>query len=133
MPKTTKKTIVAAIVRSTGIPTSKAQQGLETVLDSIKKALREGRSVDIGSLGRLSVVVRLPICRIGKNLKHVGPNIDRVYKKHPRTVRLTNRRDLSKPPQPTVVTEVIKHKELRPTVSTRTAQVAIAFTSWRRR
>jgi nucleoid DNA-binding protein len=133
MPKTTKKTIVAAIVKSTGIRTSKAEQALETVLDSIKKALREGRRVDLGSLGRLSVVVRLPMCRIGKNLKHVGPNIDRVYKKHPRTVRLTNRRDLSKPPQPTVVTGAIKQKELRPTVSTKSAQVAIAFPSWRRK
>ena len=58
MPNTTKKIIVAAIVQKTGVKPAEAKQALETVLVAIKKALLNGRKVDLGRLGRLSVVTR---------------------------------------------------------------------------
>jgi nucleoid DNA-binding protein len=131
MPKTTKKTIVASIVQKTGVGPSKAEEALETVLNSIKKALREGKQVDISKVGRLSVVTRPPRSRISKNLKHVGPTIDRLHQKHPRTVRLIKRQDLSENPQPTVVIENVVTAEPIPAASSR--RVAVAFPSWRRR
>jgi nucleoid DNA-binding protein len=130
MPKTTKKTIVASVVQATGVKPSKAREALETVLDSIKRALRGGRQVDLGKLGRLSVVTRPPKSRISKNLKHVGPTIDRLHQKHPKTVRLIKRQDLSQHPQPTVVTKNVVREEPIPAVSRR---VAVAFPPWRRR
>ncbi len=48
MPTTTKKTIVASIVQETGVGPSKAKEALETVLNSIKRALRGGKQVDLG-------------------------------------------------------------------------------------
>jgi nucleoid DNA-binding protein len=130
MPETTKKTIVASIVQKTGVGPFKAKEALETVLDSIKRALRGGRQVDLGKLGRLSVVTRPPKSRISKNLKHVGPTIDRLHQKHPKTVRLIKRQDLSQHPQPTVVTQNVVREEPIPAVSRR---VAVAFPPWRRR
>ena len=102
MPKTTKKTTVASIVQKTGVKPSKAKEALETVLDSIKRALRGGRQVDIDKVGRLSVVTRPPKSRISKNLKYVSPTIDRLHQMHPKTVRLIKRQDLSENPQPTL-------------------------------
>jgi nucleoid DNA-binding protein len=130
MPKTTKKTIVASIVQKTGAAPSKATQALESVLDSIKRALRGGRQVDINNVGKLVVVTRPSRSRISKNLKHVGPTIDRLHQKHPKTVRLIKRQDLSQHPQPTVVTKNVVREEPIPAVSRR---VAVAFPPWRRR
>jgi nucleoid DNA-binding protein len=130
MPKTTKNTIVASIVQTTGVAPSKAKEALESVLDTVKRALVEGRQVDLGKLGRLSVVKRPPKSRIVKNLKHVGPTIDRLHQKHPKTVRLTKRQDLSDNPQPTVVTKNVVREEPIPAISRR---VAVAFPSWHRR
>jgi nucleoid DNA-binding protein len=130
MPKTTKKTIVASIVQATGVKPSKATQALETLLDSIKRALREGKQVNLDKLGRLSVVMRPPKSRISKNLKYVSPTIDRLHQKHPKTVRLIKRQDLSEKPQPTIVTKNVVREEPIPAVSRR---VAVAFPSWHRR
>jgi nucleoid DNA-binding protein len=131
MPKTTKKTIVDTIAKQARISQVKAKEALETVLDSIKRALGDGRQVDLGRLGRLSVVARPLKSRLAQNLKHVGPTIDRLHKKHPKTVRLTKRHDLSENPQPTIV-----HKKAKPEVDVparRRVQVAVAFPRWRRR
>jgi nucleoid DNA-binding protein len=124
MPNTTKKTIVAAIVQKTGVRPTKAKRALETILAAIKRALADGRKVDLGRLGRLSVVARPLKHRISKNLKHVGPTIVRLHKKHPKTVRLTKRQDLSEIPLPTIV-----HKP-EPVVK---RSFAIALPAWRRR
>ena len=129
--KTTKKTIVASIVQKTGVGPSKAKEALETVLDSIKRALREGKHVVIDSMGILSVVSRPLKSRISKNLKYVSPTIDRLHQKHPKTVRLIKRRDLSENPQPTVVTKNVVREKPIPAVSI--SRVAVAFPSWRRR
>jgi nucleoid DNA-binding protein len=99
----TKKRLVASVVRETGVSATEAREALETVLESIKRALAEGRRVDLGRLGKLSVVARPPKSRAGKNLTHVGPTIFRLHKKHPKTVHLTRRADLSENPQATIV------------------------------
>ena len=126
MPKIIKKRLVASVVQRTGVSPAKAKEALETVLDSIKRALGESRQVDLpGRLGRLSVAVRTPKNRINRNLKYVGPTIDRLHRKHPKTVRLTKRCDLSENPQPTIVASS--------EVLTKRALVAVAFPSWRRR
>jgi nucleoid DNA-binding protein len=130
MPKTTKKTIVASIVQKTGVAPSTAKEALETVLDSIKRALAEGKQVDLDKLGRLSVVTRPPKSRISKNLKHVGPTIDRLHQKHPKTVRLIKRQDLSENPGRSVVTKNVVREEPIPAVSRR---VAVAVPAWRHR
>jgi nucleoid DNA-binding protein len=130
MPTTTKKTIVASIVQATGVAPSTAKEALETVLDSIKRALRGGKQVDISKVGILSVVTRPLKSRISKNLKYVSPTIDRLHQKHPKTVRLIKRQDLSENPLPTVVTKNVVREEPIPAVSRR---VAVAFPSWHRR
>jgi nucleoid DNA-binding protein len=122
MPNTNKKTIVDAIVQKTGVKQVKAKVALETILESIKRALAEGKKVDLGRLGRLSVVARPLKHRLNKNLKHVGPNIDRLHKKHPKTVRLTKRQDLSPDPLPTIIHKPVVRRSF-----------AIALPAWRRR
>jgi nucleoid DNA-binding protein len=124
MPNTTKKTIVTAIVEKTGVKPAEAKRALETILTAIKRALADGRNVDLGRLGKLSVVARPLKNRISKNLKHVGPTIVRMHKRHPKTVRLTKRQDLSPDPLPTII-----HKP-EPVVK---RSFAIAFPTWRRR
>ena len=128
MPNTTKKAIVAAIVEKTGVKPAEAKRALETILTAIKRALADGRRVDLGRLGRLSVVTRPLKHRISKNLKHVGPTIVRLHKKHPKTVRLTKRKDLSPNPLPTIVH---KKEELQP-VPSRSRHLRVAVPSWRR-
>ena len=85
----------------------------------------------ISKVGILSVVTRPPRSRISKNLKHVGPTIDRLHQKHPKTVRLIKRQDLSSNPLPTVMTKAVVREEPIPAVSIR--RVAVAIPSWRRR
>jgi nucleoid DNA-binding protein len=127
-----RKALVAAIVQQTGVTPAEARRALGTVLDSIKRALSEGRRVDLGKLGILSVRARPLKHRANRNLRHVGPNIDRLHKKHPKTVRLTERQDLSIDPQPTVVTKSDEEGRL-PAARMKTPRVAVAFPSWRRR
>jgi nucleoid DNA-binding protein len=118
-----KKTVAKSIAAKTGLSTCKARKAVQAALDCIQRALADGKKVDLGKkLGKLVVVERKPKRRINKNLRHVGPNIEDVHKKHPKTVRLVGRgRDLSEDPQPTVIKRIVR----RP--------VAIAFPSWRRR
>ena len=123
MPTVTRKAIIASIVQKTGVGPSKAKEALETVLNDIKRALGEGRQVDLGLLGRLSVVTRSPKSRACRNLKHIVPTIARLHRKHPKTVHLTKRHDLSPEPLPTIV-----HKR-EPAIK---RSIAIALPSWRR-
>ncbi|MBZ5643706.1 MAG: HU family DNA-binding protein [Acidobacteriia bacterium] len=122
----TKKRLVASVVLKTSVSTTKAREALETVLESIKRALADGRQVDLGRLGRLSVVARPPKSRACKNLKHVGPTITRMHRKHPKTVRLKKRQDLSENPQATIV-----HKPEQ--VPSYPRSVAVALPRWRGR
>jgi nucleoid DNA-binding protein len=129
MPSTTKKTIVAAIVRKAGVKPAEAQRALEAVLASIKAALASGRNVDLGKeLGKLKVVSRNPTRRINRNLKNVVPTIENVHKKHPKTVRLLGGKDLSENPLPTVVH---KKEELQ-SAPARSKHFRVALPSWRR-
>ena len=128
--KQAKKTIAAKIAEKTGLSKRSAGKAVQTALDCIKRALGDGKQVDLGELGKLKVVARKPTRRINKNLRHVGPNIEDVHKKHRKSVRLVGRgRDLSEDPQPTVIT-----RSEKPAVQTKVRRsVAIAFPSWRRR
>ena len=128
--KQAKKTIAARIAEKTGLSTYRSKKALQTALDCIKRALGDGKQVELGKLGKLQVVTRKPTRRINKNLRHVGPNIEDVHKKHRKSVRLLGRgRDLSEDPQPTVIT-----RSEKPAVQTNVRRsVAIAFPSWRRR
>jgi nucleoid DNA-binding protein len=124
MPKIIKKTLIAAIVASTGLKPSEAKRAVEAVLVSMKRALADGKKLDLGKLGILSVATRQPLRRINRNLKNVVPTIETLHRRHPKTVRLTKGRDLSEIPQPTIV-----HKPI-PAVK---RSFAIANPSWRRR
>ncbi len=126
--KQPKKTIAASIAEKTGLSTNRSKKALQTVLDCIKQALGDGKQIDLGKLGKLKVVSRKPKRRLSDNLRHVGPNIEDVHRKHPKTVRLLGRgRDLSEDPRPTIV-----HKKPEPEpVSTR--RFAIARPSFRGR
>jgi len=119
--------IAARIAEKTGLSTARSKKALQTALDCIKRALGDGKQVDLGKLGNLKVVARRPTKRINKNLRHVGPNIEDVHKKHPKTVRLLGRgRDLSEDPQPTIITKRSEKPNVR-------RSVTIAFPSWRQR
>ena len=127
--KQAKRTIAAKIAEKTGLSPYRSKKALKTVLDCIKQALGDGKQVDLGKkLGKLKVVSRKPKRRISDNLRHVGPNIEDVHRKQPKSVRLLGRgRDLSENPQPTIV-----HKKTEPEpVSTR--RFAIARPSFRGR
>src|SRR6266478_3127693 len=125
--KQAKRTIAAKIAEKSGLSTYRSKKGLQTALDCIKRALGDGKQVELGKLGKLQVVTRKPTRRINKNLRHVGPNIEDVHKKHRKSVRLLGRgRDLSEDPQPTVIT-----RSEKPAVQTNVRRsVAIAFPSW---
>jgi len=125
MPNATKKAIVAAVVQKTGVKPAEAKRALETILASMKRALADGKKLDLGKLGILSVAVRRPLRRINRNLKNVVPTIETVYRRHPKTVRLTKGQDLSENPQPTIV-----HKRPQPPAK---RSFAIALPAWRRR
>ena len=126
MSKTTKKTIVAAIVQKTGVKPAEAKRAFEAILVAIKLALADGSQLDLGKkLGKLRVVSRNPTRRINRNLKNRRASIEDVHKKHPKTVRLLGGKDLSENPQPTIV-----HKKPQPAAR---KSFAVAFPSWRRR
>jgi len=125
MPNTTKKSIVSAIVQKTGVKPAEAKRAVEAVLACMKGALANGKKLDLGRLGVLSVVTRSPVRRINRNLKNIGPTIETIYRRHPKTVRLTKGQDLSYDPQPTIV-----HKRPEPPAK---RSFAIALPAWRRR
>ena len=68
------------------------------------------------------------IRRINKNLRHVGPNIEDVHKKHRNSVRLVGGQDLSPDPKPTII-----HRAPEPEPLPARRSFAIAYPSWRRR
>ncbi len=134
MPTTTKKTIVAAIVRKTGVKPAEAKRALEAVLASIKLALADGSQVDLGKkLGKLKVVSRNPTRRINRNLKNVAPTIENVHKKHPKTVRLLGGKDLSENPLPTIVHEPEKALTYRRSFATAVPRWRARPNSFRRK
>jgi len=129
--KVTQKTLAANISEKTGLNTYRSKKALQAALDCLKQALAMGKQVDLGKLGKLKVVARKPTRRINKNLRHVGPNVEDVHKKHPKTIRLLGGQDLSKSPQQTIV-----HKNPKPDIeipARRRVHIAVAFPSWRRR
>ena len=129
MPNTTKKAVIASIVLKTGVKPAEAKRALETVLLSIKVALKRGRNVDLGKeLGKLKLVIRKPTRRINRNLKNRVPTIENVHKKHPKTVRLLGGKDLSVNPMPTIIH---KTEELQ-SVPARSRHFRVALPSWRR-
>jgi len=126
MPTVTKKMIVAAIVEKTRAEPAEAKRALETVLESMKLALANGRQIDLGKLGKLKVVSRKPRRRVSGNLKYRVTLVEDVHKKHPKTVRLVGGKDLSANPLPTIV-----HKP-EPVIVIR-RRAAVALPAWRGR
>src|ERR1700733_3283744 len=122
MSKTTRKTIIQNIVKNTGVKRAKASQALECVLSSIKDALARGQTVNLDKLGVLKVKIRRQTRRINTNLKHRPSAIENVHKRHPKTITLVRRPDLSENPLPTVVHKAVVSKH----------SAAVAFTGWRR-
>jgi nucleoid DNA-binding protein len=129
--KVTKQTLAARISERTGLTTHKSRKALKLALWLIRRALGDGKQVELGGeqLGKLKVVAREPTRRINRNLKHRVGTIENVYQRHPKTVRLLGAKDLSENPQPTIV-----HKKPEPAVAAASRRhIAIAFPSWRRR
>ena len=125
--KTTKKTLEDKIIEKTGLSRPEARKALKLTLKVMAEALRMGKAVGIPRLGRLVVVQRKPARRPTKNLRHVGPGVFDVHKKHKKSVRLLGGKDLSDNPLPTIVHE----KESEPKVPPRSKRVAVAIPSWR--
>jgi len=128
--KVTKQVLTAKISERTGLTTYKSRKALKTALWLIRRALGDGKQVDLGEqLGKLKVVTRKSARRINRNLKHRVGTIESVYKRHPKTVRLMGAKDLSENPKPTIIH---KKPELPVALPAR-RRVAIALPSWRRR
>lgn len=126
MPKITKKVLVKAIVQKTGVKQAEAKRALETILLAMKRMLANGKKLDFGKLGKLTLLKRRPQHRVTKNLKNVCPTVIHLHTQHPKTVRLTKRKDLSENPLPSIV-----HPPEPP--PRRRVRVAVAYPSWRRR
>jgi nucleoid DNA-binding protein len=124
------QTLTARISERTGLTSYKSRKALKMTLWLIRRALGDGKQVELGDeLGKLKVVARKLSRRINRNLKHRAGTIENVYKHHPKTVRLLGGKDMSENPQPTIV-----HKAPQPTVAVPARRrVAIALPSWRRR
>jgi hypothetical protein len=102
---------------------------LKAALFSIKRALGDGKQVDLGKLGRLVVVERPKKWVIRKNMRGRPTSIVELHKKYPKSVRLLGGKDMSDDPKPTIV-----HKKEEPSpVPARFRHIAIAFPAWRRR
>lgn len=127
--KLTKEALTTKISERTGLTTYKSRKALKTALWLIRRALGDGKQVELGEqLGKLKVVTRKPTTRINRNLKHRVGTIENVYKSHPKTVRLLGGEDLSENPQPTI----IHKKPEAPVAAPARRRVAIAYPSWRR-
>jgi nucleoid DNA-binding protein len=104
MTKLTKQTLAAKIQENTGLTKYKAKKGLKAVLFSIKRALADGKAVELPGIGRLTVVERQQQRVIRKNLRGGCPcTIVELHKKHPKSVRLLGGKDLSEDPKPSVI------------------------------
>jgi len=120
--------ITAAIVARTGLTTKKAKVALESILKAMKQGLKEGRSIDLGRLGKLRTAKLSRRRRVSRGLKNVGPSLF-DYSKHAKTVKLKSKLDLSKDPLPTVVHPAPAEPE--PMVFIK-RPCAIAYPRWRR-
>ena len=90
-----KQILVQVLENREGYTTSHAKKCVSAVLQAIKKALGEGKDVEMGDLGILTVVQRQPRARITSNLKHVCPTIVRLHEQHPKSVKLRSKLDLT--------------------------------------
>jgi nucleoid DNA-binding protein len=97
-----KRDITAIIVDRTGLTTKKASEALEALLQAMKQGLKEGRSVDLGRLGKLRTAKLTRRGRVIRGLKNVGRSFF-DYSKHAKTVKLKSKLDLSWDPLPTIV------------------------------
>ncbi len=130
MTKVTKAAIVAKIQENTGLTKYKAKKGLKAALFSIKRALGDGKQVDLVKLGRLVVVERPRKWVIRKNMKGRPTSIVELHKKYPKSVRLLGGKDMSDDPKPTIVH---KKEPEQQTIPARSRHFRVAVPSWRRR
>ena len=121
-----KRDITGTIVDRTGLTTKKAEKALEAFLNAMKQGLKEGRSIDLGRLGKLRKAKLARRGRVIGGLKNVGRCFF-DYSKHAKTVKLKSKLDLSTDPQPTIVHPA----PAKPVYSKRPC--AIAYPRWRRR
>lgn len=129
MVKLTKAVLIDKIKANTGLTSYKAKKGLKAALSSIKRALADGKQVDIPGVGRLVVVERKQERAIRKNMKGPCPmSIVDLHKKHPKSVRLLRGKDLSEDPKPTII---YKNPKPEPAPA-RSRHFRVAVPSWRR-
>jgi nucleoid DNA-binding protein len=121
-----KRDITSTIADRTGLTTEKARETLEALLKAMKQGLKEGRSIDLGRLGKLRTAKLTRRRRISRGLKNVGTSLF-DYSKHAKTVKLKSKLDLSNDPQPTIVHPA----PAKPVYIKRPC--AIAYPRWRRR
>lgn len=121
-----KRDITSTISDRTGLTTEKAKEALEAILAAMKQGLKEGRSIDLGRLGKLRTAELTGRRRISSGLKNVGASLF-DYSKHAKTVKLKSKLDLSRDPQPTIVHPA----PAKPVYIKRPC--AVAYPRWRRR
>jgi nucleoid DNA-binding protein len=124
-----KRDITATIADRTGLTTKKAKQAVDAILKAMKQGLKEGRSIDLGRLGKLRTAKLTRRRRITRGLKNVGATVF-DYSKHAKTVKLKSKLDLSWDPLPTIVHPAPAKPE--PVVFVK-RPCAIAYPRWRRR
>jgi nucleoid DNA-binding protein len=89
-----KQTLIDRLVLYEGYTNPKALQIVNALLNAMKRALGEGRSVQIEGLGELVVFTHKQKRRIERNLKNQVASLRSVPRK-PKTVKLRSRIDLS--------------------------------------
>jgi nucleoid DNA-binding protein len=124
-----KRDITRAIGDRTGLPTKKAKAAVEAILKATKQGLKEGRSIDLGRLGKLRTAKLSRRGRVISGLKNVGRSFF-DYSKHAKTVKLKSKLDLSNDPLPTIVHPAPAKPE--PVVFIK-RPCAIAYPRWRGR
>jgi nucleoid DNA-binding protein len=122
---TTQKTIAAKISENSGLSRYKSKKALKAALECIQRALRDGKEIDLGKLGKLKIVTRTPSRRINK----MRTTIEDVFRKHRKTVRLLGGNDLSDDPKPTIVHKKEPEQQVVPA---RSRSLRVAVPSWRR-
>jgi nucleoid DNA-binding protein len=121
-----KRDITSTVADRTGLTTKKASEAVEAILKAMKQGLKEGRSIDLGPLGKLRTAKLTRRGRVINGLKHVGTSFF-DYSKHAKTVKLKSKLDLSWDPLPTIVHPA----PAKPVYIKRPC--AIAYPRWRRR
>lgn len=104
MPKLTKAELTEKIKANTGLSSYKADKGLKAALFCIKRALGDGKEVDLGKVGRLKVVERKRRRLIRRNLRgKYRQSIVELHKKYPRSLKLVGTQDVSENPLHVIV------------------------------